>query len=542
MKTAPLHPKEDERLKALQETNLLDSISEDEFNSVTSLASYICKTPIALISLVDQKRQWFKSKVGLSASETPRDFAFCAHTILQDDVFIVENSLRDERFKDNPLVVNEPKVIFYAGAPILDPATSLPLGTLCVIDNQPRSLDKDQIQALLHLSKQVSKLIELRHQIQKVHEQNKTLEFQNTAVVHMQEGMVIQDAQGQILQYNPAALKILGLSADQLLGRSSLDPSWQAIKTDGSPFPGDEHPAMVAVKTGIPQTSTIMGVRTPDSKERWILINSNPVFLDGSQKPSHSITTFADMTDLRLIQEKLLETAKFVSLAEMASGIAHEINNPLSVIHALSSLASKIAERDPVNIAELKLKLQKIDETVFRISKIVKGLRLLARDGAKEETTDIQLSDVIHDTTSVCAERFRNNQIVLKADFGDSIEVNANYVQLGQVLVNLLNNSFDAIIDQNERWVKIEVESQESSVKIRISDSGTKIPEDIAAKIFMPFYTTKGFGKGTGLGLSISKRLIESMGGQLSYETSHPNTSFLIELQPANKQSRQIAS
>ena len=542
MKIAQLHPLEQNRLAALRQTNLLDSLSEEEFDSITALASYICKTPIALISLVDEKRQWFKSKVGLSAQETSRDCAFCAHTILQSDVFIVENSADDERFKDNPLVLGEPRVIFYAGAPIFSPETNLPLGTLCVIDHQSRKLDQQQIQSLKSLSRQITILIEMKNKLRQIEEQNQKLEFHNTAVENMQEGMVIQDASGRIVDYNKSALKILNLTSDQILGKTSTDRDWQAIRKDGSVFPGDEHPSMIALKTGVTQTGVVMGIKAGDAKDRWISINANPIFINKSDTPSHAIMTFADITELQLAQKNLIENERLVSLAQMASGIAHEINNPLSVIHAVSSLASKIVDRKPINETELKAKLSKIDETVFRISKIVKGLRILSRDGSKEEAHDVKLADVLSDTLSICSERFRNHQIVLHVPTNDHFTVRANFTQLGQVLLNLLNNSFDAILKQNERWIKLETEILGNRIQIRVSDSGEKIPDQIIQKLFLPFYTTKGFGKGTGLGLSISKNLIEDMGGQLYYDSAFPNTSFVIELQMANSQKNQVAS
>jgi len=184
---------EEARLIALDKYAILDTDPEQSFDDLTLLASFVCKTPIALISLIDEDRQWFKSRVGMDASETSRDIAFCSTAILQSDVFVVPDALKDERFRDNPLVISDPHVRFYAGAPLIN-EDGYALGTLCVVDRTPRDLAPEQEAALRALSRLVLAQLEFRRNLillkealtdrtQEEHERQKEL-------VHVQETLM----------------------------------------------------------------------------------------------------------------------------------------------------------------------------------------------------------------------------------------------------------------------------------------------------------------------------------------------------------------
>lgn len=170
---------EEERMENLLSYSILDTLPEEEFDQLTRLASLICETPISLITLIDQNRQWFKSHHGLEVSETPREVAFCAHAITDDeDIFIVEDARLDHRFHDNPLVTDHPEVIFYAGVKLTS-TEGYNLGTLCVIDNKPRKLSKEQTSALKDITYQLIKLFELRRKNQELDKIRLELENKN---------------------------------------------------------------------------------------------------------------------------------------------------------------------------------------------------------------------------------------------------------------------------------------------------------------------------------------------------------------------------
>jgi GAF domain-containing protein len=160
----PIPHNEPERIASLRSFKILDTPPEEAFDELTQLAALICQAPIAMISLVDSERQWFKAKVGTAATGTPREIAFCAHAIMEEDLFIVDDATADTRFANNPMVTSDPKIRFYAGAPLLT-ADRFALGTLCVVDRVPRKLDENQKRALRLLGRQVIKLLELRREL-----------------------------------------------------------------------------------------------------------------------------------------------------------------------------------------------------------------------------------------------------------------------------------------------------------------------------------------------------------------------------------------
>ncbi len=160
----PIPKNEPERVAALKKYEVLDTAAETIFDNIAEMAAMICGTPIAMISLVDSHRQWFKAKVGLTVDETARDIAFCAHAIMERELFVVRDATTDKRFASNPLVTADPKIRFYAGAPLVTPEDHA-IGTLCVIDRVPRELSSQQKNVLGLLGRQVMALLDLRRQV-----------------------------------------------------------------------------------------------------------------------------------------------------------------------------------------------------------------------------------------------------------------------------------------------------------------------------------------------------------------------------------------
>jgi two-component system NtrC family sensor kinase len=399
MKKAQIPFNEKARLQALLDYEILDSLIEQSYDEITQLASEICETPIALISLVDNDRQWFKSHHGLEATETPRDFAFCAHAILESQPFIVEDSHVDERFSDNPLVTGGPLVRFYAGIPLQTP-DGYNIGTLCVIDQEVKKLNDKQIKSLQILSKQVINLLELK----------KSIKFK----------------------------------------------------------------------------------------------------------------------DIQKMQ--LLNSAKMASLGEIASGVAHEINNPLMILKGKTNLLRRLVVDENFDSVKLMEHIDKIDFVTERINNITKGMSLYSRTANDVGMISARVEDIISSTLILCKERLENEFIDVKINFNKNLSIECYPSEISQVIINLLFNAHDAILNLTDRWIKINIEEDKDFIIIKVTDSGEGIDKNIVEKIMQPFFTTKEIGKGTGLGLSLSFEIIKKHNGFLFYDSEAKNTTFVVKL------------
>lgn len=399
MKKPAAHPLENLRLQELLKYRILDTLPESTYDDVTRLASQICGTPVAMISLIDRNRQWFKAKHGSDLQQTPRDLAFCAHAILSQELTEVPDLSLDDRFRDNPLVANAPHARFYAGAPLVTPS-GVAIGTLCVLDLKPRRLTDEQKSALVALSRQVVTQLELR-------------------------------------------------------------------------------------------------------KANFELLNSH---------------------------RQLMEAHRLAALGQMAAGIAHEINNPLTIILSRAEQVQMDLEKGVIEAPALKEKMTSIEHTTQRIARIVHGLRVFARDDTSAPMRTNSWAQIRKETLSFCRERLHDAGIELICDESTDFDFLCHPLQIQQVLLNLLGNAADAVAGLNERWIRLEAATTADGIEIRVTDSGRGLGPHVRHRIFEPFFTTKEVGKGMGLGLSISKGVIEDHGGSLRYDEESPHTRFILRL------------
>lgn len=259
---------------------------------------------------------------------------------------------------------------------------------------------------------------------------------------------------------------------------------------------------------------------------------------------------FVSFKDLKSLRDKekiienqkhqMIEKNKLASLGEMAAGIAHEINNPLTVINSNNSIIKRLFDSGKFTPAKIAKLTSKTKEQITRITDIITSLRNLSRGMANEEMEMFSVDQVLSEALSLAKIRNKYRNINFIYDVS-SIESFANRGQVVQVILNLLNNAIDAIEKQEDPWIQITTSENERTIDIFITDSGLGISNENLDKIFIPMYTTKDIGKGTGLGLSLSRTFIEQNGGSLNYVSDHKNTCFKVSL-PKNSINKKLAS
>ncbi len=522
-KKIPIPKLETERLQALHSYAVLDSAAEQSYDDIVSLAASICDTPIAIISLVDADRQWFKARVGIDATETPRELAFCSYTVCGNDPLIVANAASDPVFHDHPLVTGDLNIRFYAGVPLLT-SPGHALGSLCVIDTVPKVISPSELDALTKLGQQVVSLLELRKSEGQLRKSNdRIMQFDRFFNISP-DVFIITNSEGRFEALNPSLCKALGYSDSELRKIPYIDLV----------HPEDRDRTMNAATAqhdGISVFNFENRYVAKDGSVRWFAWKALPVASEGLvYSAGRDISEVKEKE--KLIEEQrvhMLAASKLASLGEMAGGVAHEINTPLNAIlfcaEQIQSTAKEIANEELEELGSIVI------ETSQRISKIIKGLRAFARDGSLEETETADVQIVIEQALTLGRERIRQSGVDLRVSYpATSTFLDCRAVQLGQVVLNLLNNAFDAVVGTPSPWIQVQVSGLGQNIRIEFSDSGKGIPPEVKAKLFQPFFTTKGVGKGTGIGLSISKGIIESHAGRLFIDESCANTSFVIEI------------
>ena len=238
-----------------------------------------------------------------------------------------------------------------------------------------------------------------------------------------------------------------------------------------------------------------------------------------------------DITYRKESEAKLNQTAKLTALGEMAGGIAHEINNPLSIMKGFIDLMQKSVSRGQVDLVMFGQYLEKSSNTIQRISRIVQAMKRVSRDSSQDQKVSHGVNSLIDEVLDVVKEKFRVNGVRLDVDrLGIEVKIDCRPVEISQVLLNLLTNAFHAVEKTPGGWVRLSASIGPGRTRLTVKDSGPGIPKELREKIFQPFFTTKDIDKGTGLGLSISRKILENHDGKLYLDETIKETAFVAEL------------
>lgn len=528
---APLPLNEPRRLARLRQLEILDSPSEEAYDDLVALASALCGTPIALLSLVDSDRQWFKARQGLGACETGRHESFCGHVVANGDTLVVQDTLKDERFFDNPLVTGLPTIRFYAGFPLVLNHDEV-LGTLCVIDTRPRALSAEQMAGMERLARVAAKLLDKRGGLRDIQARSDEL--------HRREGVVnaaLRAAGEAMWDWDVAQANVNGGQHHaHLLG---WEP--QALQTLGRDWislmhPDDVEPARQRLRAHLKgQTQTYESdYRMRHRDGRWIWVRSRGEIVERNAQgvPTRMLGTVADITQRKnLEQEVHALNARLRTEAEQARALAsdkarflatmaHEIRTPLNSILGAARLA--LEDRDPQTLRD---NLALVHDASRNLAHLVDNILDFSRLDA--QAVELELSGVsIRGLTGRMLELFRRQALDKGLEFQVCIDpgvpdlVKADSLRLQQILTNLLGNALKFTPAGSVMLrTRICTLTGSSRLVFEVVDSGIGIEAQRLQALFTPFTQAndsiaRRFG-GTGLGLVISRQLAQLMGGDV---------------------------
>ncbi|MDE2348645.1 MAG: response regulator [Gammaproteobacteria bacterium] len=545
------------RLATLRSYGILETAREPDFDDIVKLAAQICGTPIALISIVDAHRQWFKAACGMSIEETARDIAFCDHAIRQRGTFSVPDATRDPRFAANPLVTDAPHIRFYAGAPLLA-SDGHALGTLCVIDHEPRRLTDAQDQALSVLSRHVMAQFEVRRQTQERQRVNRALlsllederlAQSATRESHALNGAILDsmlsqiaviDRDGRIIAVNEAWRRFgeeaspaqRGFQSNRDIGMNYLQVCRSGM-ADNDEYAARAYHGLKSLLGGESGSFTLeYPCDTPEGR-RWVLMSASPLRVaSGGAAISH-----LDITERRRLEEQLRQSHRLEAVGQLTGGVAHDFNNLLTVILGNGELICE--ELGPS--APLRASAAMIVDAARSAAELTKRLLAFARKQALQPSA-IDPNRLITEMHPLL-RRTLGAHIDIKLAFnGGTWQALVDGAQLENALLNLCINARDAMsgggrllietanlrLDQAGLARQFDVPAGDY-VAIVVTDTGCGIPAEILGRVFEPFFTTKDRSGGTGLGLAMVYGFIKQSGGHINI-LSEPGHGTIVTM------------
>ncbi|WP_165774707.1 ATP-binding protein [Candidatus Viridilinea mediisalina] len=533
----PLPANEAQRLATLRRSRILDTLPEQFFDDLTAVASFICETPIAAVSLVDHDRQWFKAHVGMTEHETPRRVAFCAHTILNPDALLeVNDALEDDRFRRSSLVTEAPYIRFYAGAP-LNMQDGTTLGALCVVDTVPRSLNEQQRAALAALGRSVANELELRIQNslarELVEQQLQSSEAKFRGLMEsLDSAIMIVDANGTCLYANDVTANLLGYTSVSL-----VDTSLYKL-----------FPAMVGNQAElirqVLQSNSGRVVEAPielKAETRWFHISFQPI-RDEQGRATCVLINATDIHKLKQAQERLIELnqaleAQAEAVQELArseiartfqvrsdflANVSHELRTPLNAILGLSeSMLDGICDPLTPLQTETVNYIYQSGQHLLNLINDVLDLSKIESDRLQLDYEPVLVADVCRANLRLIREPIEKKKQRLGFTLNDELAIiEVDPKRLKQMLGNLLSNAVKFTPAGGSIKLEVIIDYKANQAIFNVHDTGIGIKAEDQQRLFEPFTQLDARlnrqHEGTGLGLVLVRRLAEMHGGSVS--------------------------
>ena len=530
MRSPSHHPREAERQALLLRCDVLDTAPDPDFDGLTQLAAFVAGVPIALVSLVDSDRQWFKSAVGITAPETPRSISFCGHAILEEQPFMVADARLDERFRDNPLVVGDPHIVFYAGIPLRIGSESLPVGTLCVADLEPRELAPERLERLVVLARQVEVLLEHRLRASRLEEEIETakrnraerrrVEVQTQQFFELSlDLMAIATVEGRFVRVNSAWTQLLGWSSSELVSKPFLEwvhPDDHAMTIE----------ATAALGTGAPVVDFENRYRCSDGSFKSLSWSCKTILEDGL-----IVCVARDITQRQARDEEMrraLDAAESADRAksEFLATMSHEIRTPMNGVLGMTEvmLGTQLDGRQREMLETIRDSghgLLDILNDILDWSRIEAGrLRL--------DVGPVDVATIARDVVSLLSEQAVTKGLVLDLDVEATSSALGDPGRVRQVLLNLVGNAVK-FTERGSVHVRLSHEPPSAafptgSCLVTVTDTGIGMAAQTLERLFERFTQANSsharrFG-GSGLGLAISQQLVKMMNGTIAVESA----------------------
>lgn len=532
MLSAPPPHNETQRLARLQQFGVLDTLPQEAFDHITALASAICETPIALISLVDHGRQWFKSRVGLETQQTSRELAFCAHAILEPDrVMVVEDATRDTRFHDNPLVASSPDIRFYAGAPIVT-KEGFALGTVCVIDRRSRTLGEAKCKALQSLAKLVLSLLE--HQ-QEHHETMTRTALESARESEIQTALTAAgldllsfvDSDYVYRYVNRCYLEYWNKATEDIVGRRVSDLVGDTVfATVVKPY---LDVALRGQEVSYEASISFPGRGTRSVEVTYLPVRNSAGKISGVVVRAHDIHALHLREDrlkatIEALEHKTLEQQRFIHI------VSHDLKEPINTIGNFASLLSE--DRNVQESTQTRRYLDFVLQGSQRIKMLLDDLvELLVLDRHVVNMTAVNMDDVVSFVHDDLQAALQQSGGLLNVGALPSVRGDATLLRI--LMQNLVSNALKFCPKDRTPIVTVEGRVQGEKAYLSVSDNGIGIPEDQADRIFDMFtrLNNKRDFVGSGLGLSICRRIADLHQGNIRVRSQlGEGSSFELEL------------